>query len=101
MSAVCPKVLDTIYAPIRFAINRDARAATVEIPGIGKSVVEPIKNPVTGEEHRAKIVLPAGFEYKEAEMGNTVQFQVTTGSNLRMDYTNCYAQLNRFEWSNT
>jgi hypothetical protein len=43
--------------------------ATVRIPNIGETNIEPIKNPVTGEEHRARIVLPDGFEYKEAEMG--------------------------------
>ena len=43
-----------------------------EPPFIGETNIEPIKNPVTGEEHRARIVLPDGFEYKEAEMGNTV-----------------------------
>ena len=31
---------------------------------------EPIKNPVTGAEHRARIDLPNGFEYKIAEMGS-------------------------------
>jgi hypothetical protein len=73
----------------------------VEIPGIARSTVESIKNPVTGEEHRAKIVLPNGFEYTEAEMGNAVQFQVKVNSDLGMDYANTYAQLNRFEWKNT
>ena len=56
---------------------------------------------MTGEEHRAKIILPNGFEYTEAEMGNAVQFQVKAGSDWRMDYTNSYSQLNRFEWKNT
>jgi hypothetical protein len=101
LSAICSKVLDTIYAPISFTSNREARTASVEIPGIARSTVEPIKNPVTGEEHRAKIVLPNGFEYTEAEMGNAVQFQVKVGSDWRMDYTNSYSQLNRFEWKNT
>ena len=101
LAAICSKVLDTIYAPISFTSNREARTGSVEIPGIARSTVEPIKNPVTGEEHRAKIVLPNGFEYTEAEMGNAVQFQVKAGSDLRMDYANTYAQLNRFEWKNT
>jgi hypothetical protein len=49
------------------------------IEGIVKTDVEPIKNPATGEEHRARIVLPNGFEYKEAEMGNTVDSRVSAG----------------------
>jgi hypothetical protein len=71
----------------------------VNIPHIASSAIEPIKNPVTGEEHRAKIVLPQGFEYNEAEMGNAVRFHVAVGSR-KMDYANTYAQLNRFNWSN-
>jgi hypothetical protein len=61
--------------------------------------VQPIRNPVTGEEHRARIVLPDGFEYKEAEMGNTMRFWVKT-SHLSFAHENCYAQLNAFDWSN-
>ena len=30
---------------------------------------EPIRNPVSGEEHRARINLPQGFEYDIAEIG--------------------------------
>ena len=100
MAAICSSVRETMYAPISFNINRETRIASVEIPGIARSSVEPIKNPVSGEEHRAKIVLANGIEYQEAEMGNAVVFQVTVGSDLRMDYANSYAQLNRFEWRN-
>ena len=100
ISAVCPNFLETLYAPISFTSDRNARTGTVRIPGIAESAVEPIKNPVTGDEHRAKIVLPGGFEYTEAEMGNTLRFKVTSGPKLQMDYANSYAQLNRFDWKN-
>ena len=33
-------------------------------------VGEPIRNKVTGEESRAQIVLPAGFEYEVADIGS-------------------------------
>jgi hypothetical protein len=62
--------------------------------------VEPILNPVTGEEHRARIVLPNGFEYKEAEVGNTVSFEVKAPQKLAMHHQNTYAQFNAFDWSN-
>jgi hypothetical protein len=32
--------------------------------------LEPIRNPVTGKVHRAQIVLPAGFEFRNAEMAS-------------------------------
>ncbi|MDH3690021.1 MAG: hypothetical protein OEU36_11150 [Gammaproteobacteria bacterium] len=31
---------------------------------------EPIRNPVTGAEHHAQIVLPKGFEFRVAEMSS-------------------------------
>ena len=101
ISAVCPNRLETVYAPITFSSDREKRTAAMRIPDIAESTVEPIKNPVTGEEHRAKIVLPTGFEYKEAEMGNTVRFKVNAGPKIQMDYANSYAQLNKFDWRNT
>ena len=38
--------------------------------GSAETVGEPIRNPVTGAEHRARIDLPDGFEYRIAEMGS-------------------------------
>ena len=71
-AAVAPNSIEPLFAPITFNVDREKRRATVRIPDIGETNIEPIKNPVTGEEHRARIVLPDGFEFKEAEMGNTV-----------------------------
>ena len=92
--------METLFAPISFKVDRDKRRATVRIPNIGETNIEPIKNPVTGEEHRARIVLPDGFEYKEAEMGNTVYCRVGAGGQLVFELKNTYGQLNAFDWSN-
>jgi hypothetical protein len=86
--------------PITLSVDREKRRATIRIPGIAESDIEPIKNPATGEEHRARISLPNGFEYKEAEMGNTVHCLVGAGDKLAFELKNTYAQLNAFDWSN-
>jgi hypothetical protein len=99
-AAVAPHSMEPIFAPITFNVDRGRRRASFQIPGIGETEIEPIKNPVTGEEHRARIVLPDGFEYKEAEMGNTVHCRVGANSKLTFELTNTYAQLNAFDWSN-
>src|SRR5215470_16685928 len=39
-------------------------------PGIIEMAGEPIRNPVTGAEHRVRIDLPDGFEFKIAEIGS-------------------------------
>ena len=98
--AVAPSSMETLFAPISFKVDRDKRLATVRIPSIGETNIEPIKNPVTGEEHRARIVLPDGFEYKEAEMGNTIYCRVGAGGRLVFELKNTYGQLNAFDWSN-
>jgi hypothetical protein len=62
-AAVCPNLIEPVIAPIYLEVDRERRRATVRIPEVGEIEVEPIKNPVTGEEHRAHIVLPQGFEF--------------------------------------
>ncbi len=99
LAAICPTVLPTAVAPIELTLDRGRRTGRLRIPGIGESEVEPIRNPVTGQEHRARIVLPDGFEFTEAEMGNTVRLRVRTAG-LRFEHANSYAQLNEFDWTN-
>lgn len=99
-AAVCPNVLEPIIAPINLESDRERRRAALDIPGVGEFRIEPIKNPVTGEEHRARIVIPEGFEYQEAEMGNTVYVRVHSDEKVAFEHENSYAQLNEFEWSN-
>ena len=69
------------------------------MPGLGEFRAEPIKNPVTGEEHRARIQLPNGFEYKEAEMGNCVENRATLGDKT-ISNRNTYAQFASVDWTN-
>lgn len=38
--------------------------------------LEPMRNPVTGDESAAKLVLPKGFVFKEAEIGSSRSFAV-------------------------
>ena len=99
-AAVTGTFLDPVYAPIQFESDRAKRVARLNVPGFGEFRTEPIKNPVTGEEHRALIRLPNGFEYKEAEMGNAVMMQATVGDK-KMKNENSYAQLAAVEWSNS
>ncbi len=100
-AAVCPNLIETVVAPITFESDREKRQAHVYIPEIGELRTEPIKNPVTGEEHRARIALPNGFEYKEAEVGNTVEMHVKSTQPLVFENKGTYAQLNAFDWSNS
>jgi hypothetical protein len=68
-STTYEKVHDPVFAPIEIEVDVDGRTARIEVPGMVDARGEPIINPVTGNQHRARIDLPAGFEYAQAEVG--------------------------------
>ena len=59
----------TQVKPIELKIDIKGGTAQVKVPGLLEMNSEPIKNPVTGAEHRVRIVQPHGFEFAEAEIG--------------------------------
>lgn len=93
------QMLDPLFVPIQFKADREKRQATLNVPGLGEFQAEPIRNPITGEEHRARIDLPNGFEYKQAEMGNAVSMRATVGDKT-LSNQNTYAQFAAVDWSN-
>jgi hypothetical protein len=80
-------------------MDLERRHALVRIPAVGEIEAEPIKNPVTGAEHRARIVLPQGFEFTEAEMGNAVVLRATAGERVQFEHHNTYTQFCAIDWS--
>lgn len=61
------------FLPISFNIDIEHRVGAVRVDGLIHTDVQPIRNPVTGAPHRARVSLPDGFEYRVAEFasGNT------------------------------
>ncbi len=68
--AMCATALAPIFKPIAIEIDMDKRRARLSVPGIVDTSVEPIKNPVTAAEHRARIDLPMGKEFHLAEVAS-------------------------------
>jgi hypothetical protein len=68
-STTFEKLHEPIFAPIDFEVDIDARKGRLVVRGITEGRGEPIKNPVTGAAHRARIDIPDGFEYSLAEIG--------------------------------
>jgi hypothetical protein len=66
-SAMVETFHEPLSKPIDFEINMEERTARFAVPGLVECTTEPIRNPVTGNKHRAKVTLPHGFEYHEAE----------------------------------
>ena len=96
-SAMCPNKLDPLFESIDLAIDVDARRAKVAVPGVIDSVGEPIRNPVTGKEHRVRIDLPHGFEYRLAEIGSG---RTRTRGKIELELTDTYGQFARIHLSN-
>ena len=71
------KIHDPISAAIDFEVDLESRRGSFAVPGIVEASTEAIKNPVTGAEHRARVTLPHGFEYREAEYCSS---EVTSGA---------------------
>jgi hypothetical protein len=68
-AATFDKLHEPIFAPIDFEVDIDARKGRLVVRGVTEGRGEPIKNPITGAEHRVRIDLPDGFEYLLAEIG--------------------------------
>ncbi|MBB3238087.1 DUF1326 domain-containing protein [Phyllobacterium endophyticum] len=60
---------DPVFTKIDFEVDVDGRNARLAVPGWIEAHGEPILNPVTGQQHRARINLPNGFEYDTCEVG--------------------------------
>lgn len=58
---------DPAFLPIAFEVDIEGRTGRVAVEGVIDTAIDPIRNPVTGDPHRARVSLPNGFEYKEAE----------------------------------
>jgi hypothetical protein len=68
-TSMLSKVHEPVFADIAFEVDIDKRRAQLKVPGYIEQRGEPILNPVTGRESRARIQIEGGFEYKVAEVG--------------------------------
>jgi hypothetical protein len=65
------KMHEPLFKPIEFEADIDERTGRFAVPGVVEGRGEPIRNPITGQPQRAKVVLPAGFEFLEAEFASS------------------------------
>ncbi|MDH3242552.1 MAG: DUF1326 domain-containing protein [Alphaproteobacteria bacterium] len=92
------EVFDPRFTDIELEVDVDARRGRLRVEGLIDSSGEPIRNPVTGAEHRARIDLPAGFEYGLAEMGSATS---RTMGPIAFSFEDSYAQFARIHLNNT
>lgn len=70
-AATYAKVHPPLFKRIVFEADLTGRTGRIDIEELAEAIVEPIRNPVTGSESRARLVLPAGFEFQEAEFASS------------------------------
>ena len=81
------KIYHPLIKNIELDINIETRICNLKAENIITTKTEPIKNPITGDPHRARIVLPKGMEFKEAEMGSgTTEAYAAFDTNFKNTY---------------
>jgi hypothetical protein len=91
------KFHDPVFTPIEFEVDVDGRKGRLFIKNYIEMTGEPIRNKVTGEETRAQIVLPAGFEYTVADIGSASS---KTQGPVLVDISEKYGQFARLHLNN-
>ena len=89
-------MIDTVHEPvfkaIDFTADVDGATGHFRIEGVVDAKAEPIRNPVTGNEHRPKLSLRAGFEFIEAEFASGT---VKAETPIALDWAGRHAHLAR------
>ena len=90
---------ETLYKSISFEADIENRTAKVMVDDVFEMNVEPIKNPVSGQPHRARIDIPSGFEYTMAEMASGI---VKTQGTIDLPNNNgTHSHMCELHWNNS
>lgn len=90
IASIVTKIHSPLFKPIEMEVDMEARTGRVSVPGVIETRAEPIKNPVTGEPHRARVTLPHGFEYHEAEYASST---VKSGAPIPHDWSGRHSHI--------
>ena len=97
-TAMCPNRLEPLAKKIDFEVDVAARRGRVNVADTFEITGEPIRNPITGDEHRVRIDLPNGFEYAIAEIGSA---STRSTSAIKVNLDGTYGQFAGLHLSNT
>jgi hypothetical protein len=86
-----------VFTKIDLELDIDGRKARIFVKDYIDTKGEPIRNKVTNAESRAQIVLPNGFEYAVAEIGNASS---KTKGPVQVEMKNTYGQFARLHLNN-
>ncbi|EJT84676.1 hypothetical protein PPS11_19194 [Pseudomonas putida S11] len=78
------------FVPVEVHTDRAALTASIHVPGVLDGRAEPIRNPVDGSVHRARLVLPEGFEFGETDCASAT---FNCSGAVKLDYAGRNAML--------
>jgi hypothetical protein len=95
--------LDHFEEPKRAKMTFQSKGirSQIKAEGVGESQLEPIKNPVTGKDHRISIELPSGgFESAKMDMASSRMLAVNDGY-FSFNYERTYGSIQKISWKGT
>jgi hypothetical protein len=95
-SVIVDTIKDPLFAKIDFDWDLEKRQARVEVDGVLHARSEPIRNPVTDEEHRMLTVLPNGWVFHQAE--SAAGFAKGLGA-IKFDLNRRHSSLAQVAWN--
>jgi hypothetical protein len=95
-SVIIETIKDPLFAKIEFDWDLEKRQARIEVDGVVRARSEPIRNPVTDEEHRMLTVLPKGWVFHETE--NATGFAKGLGA-IKFDLNRRHSSLAHVAWN--
>lgn len=93
-STVIDTMLPPLFLPIKFEADMAKGTGSFSAPGFTSANFEPIRNPVTGKAHRAKVTLPTGFEYHDAEY---VSSSAKASGGIKFDWSGRHGHMARLD----
>ncbi|EIK52699.1 hypothetical protein YO5_08013 [Stutzerimonas stutzeri TS44] len=78
------------FVPVEVRTDRGALTASIHVPGLIEGRAEPIASLMDGSPHRARVVLPEGFEFGEADCASA---EFSTSGAIALDYSGSNAML--------
>ena len=98
-ASIVSKIHKPKFVPIEFEFDLERRHARVKAGDEAETITEPIRNPVTGEEHRILVEMPRGIEYERPEIATTKLLR-STGA-VAFDFPASHSSLAIVEQTNT
>jgi hypothetical protein len=95
-SVIIETIKDPLFAKIEFDWDLDNRRARIAVADVVRAHSEPIRNPVTDDEHRMITVLPEGWVFHEAESASGFAKGLGT---IKFDLNRRHSSLAHIAWN--